>query len=127
MSKRKKLPDFAITETPNAILCDCSLFPFLVEGVGREFLKDDPDMPPSLVANMALSWVTTQMRVLLEGLPPHEQWANYDELLVAALKRIVKGISEHYRLPIGENYSYKVEPINGPSLCIVYQFKGVLQ
>jgi hypothetical protein len=127
MSKKKKLPELSITETPNAVLCDCSLFPFLVDLVGQEYLKDDPDLHPSLAAHMAVSWVSTQMRVLLEGLPPHEAWSNYDDLLLGALKRIVKGISEHYQLPIGENYSYRVEPIIGPSLCIVYQFKGVLQ
>ncbi|WBF04820.1 hypothetical protein [Erwinia phage vB_Ea277G] len=127
MSKKRKVPEINITETPNAVLCDCNLFPYLVDGVGREYLKDDPDMPPMLAAQMAVSWVTTQMRVLLEGSSPHDAWSNYDDVWVSVLKRIVNGISEHYKLPIGENYSYKVEPITGPSLCIVYRFKGVLQ
>lgn len=127
MSKKKKIPELSITETANAILCDCNLFPYLLEGVTQEYLRSDPDLPPTLAAQFAVSWVPVQMAVLLGGMPPHEQWSTYDEMWVGLLKRIVNSIVTHYNLPVGENYIYRVEPIQGPSLCIVYQYKGVLQ
>ena len=127
MSKKKKIPELSITETANAILCDCNLFPYLLEGVTQEYLRNDPDLPPQLAEQFAVAWVPTQMAVMLSGLPLHEQWTVYDEFWVSLLKRIVGSISTHYGLPIGDNYVYQVEPIKGPSLCIVYHYKGVLQ
>ena len=127
MSKKKKLPEMDIRDSVNAVLCDCNLFPYLLEGVVQEYLKNDPDLPPLLADQFAATWVPAQMAVMLSGHPPHEQWSVYDEQWVGLLKRIVNSISAHYNLPIGENYNYRVEPIEGPSLCIVYHYNGVLQ
>lgn len=127
MSKKKKIPELVIGETANAVLCDCNLFPYLLEGVAQEYLRNDPDLPPQLAEHYAVSWVPVQMAVMLSGLPPHDTWSTYDEFWVSLLERIVNSITEHYKLPVGENYNYRVEPIQGPSLCIVYQYKGVLQ
>jgi hypothetical protein len=127
MKKKQKFPEVKVADTTNAVICDCNLFPYLIEGVSQGYAINNMELPQELVVTWAIGWVSTQMRVLLQGGEPHDAWGEFDESLLGMMKRMVNAIVKHYRLPVGNDYQYRIEPIHGPSLCIVYNFKGVLQ